>query len=59
MIVKSALKKSIDEKCEEHEIEDQAFADDLLDTLVRDFGEEIYDDDDEDQDGPLALGEGD
>lgn len=59
MIVKSALRDTINEKIEEHEIENGAFAEDLLETLVRDFGEDIYDDDDEDADGPAALGDED
>ncbi len=47
MIVKSALRATINEKLEEHEVEDTALAEDLLDALVQDFGEEIFDDEDE------------
>jgi hypothetical protein len=50
MIDKSALRKTINEKLEEHEIEDKGFAEDLLDTLSQDFADEIYDDEDEDTD---------
>lgn len=49
MIVKSALRTTINEKLEEHEVEDTALADGLLDALVQDFGDEIYDDEDSDE----------
>jgi hypothetical protein len=57
MIVKSALRSTINEKLEEHEVEDGALAEELLDALVQDFGDDIYDDEDEDEDGPTSLGE--
>jgi hypothetical protein len=47
MILKSALKSTIDEVLEEHEVEDDGLASDLLDRLVQDFGDEVHDDDDD------------
>lgn len=47
MILKSALKATIAEVMEEHEVEDTDLANDLLDRLVQDFGEEVYDDEEE------------
>lgn len=60
MIAKTALRESINEVAEEHEIDDKDFIDDLFDRLVQDFGEEIYDDEDEDEeeDGHGLLGDG-
>ncbi len=49
MIIKSALRTTINEKLEEHEVEDAALAEDLVDALVQDFGDEIYDDEDSEE----------
>jgi hypothetical protein len=46
MILKSALRATITEKMEEHEIDGRDFADDLVDALMQDFADNIHDDDD-------------
>lgn len=50
MIDKSALRKSIKDKLEDHEIEGNDLLEDLMDGLVQDFGDDIFDDEDEETD---------
>lgn len=60
MIVKSALKATIEEVAEAYEVDDRGFIEDLFDRLVQDFGEEIYDDEEEEgteDNGPGFLGD--
>lgn len=58
MIAKSELRTTINSVMEEYEIEDKDFQEGLFDRLVQDFGEEIYDDEDEEDesDEPTFLG---
>jgi hypothetical protein len=48
MIHKSALRTVITEKLEEYEIDDRDLVEDLLETIAQEFGDDVYDDDDED-----------
>lgn len=58
MVNKNALKQSIKEVLDEHEIEDGSLREDLVDRLVQDFADEIYDDDDEEAVEEVAELEG-
>lgn len=47
MIDKSALRSTIQDVLNEHDIADRDVTDDLLEALSRDFAEEIHDDDED------------
>jgi DNA-binding ferritin-like protein (Dps family) len=55
MILKSALRTTINDKLEEHEVEDRALADELLDAVVQEFCDDVFDDEDEDGEDPDTL----
>lgn len=52
MLQKSALRKTISEVLEEHEVEDSALEEGLVDGVIRDFGEDVYDDEDSEETSP-------
>jgi hypothetical protein len=60
MIDKSALRATLKDKLDEHEIEGNDLLEDLMDGLVQDFGDDIYDDEDEsdeEDETPSLLGD--
>jgi hypothetical protein len=59
MIDKSALRKTIKEQLEEHEVEGRDVLEDVVDALCLEFPDEIHDDEDEESedDAPDFLGE--
>lgn len=46
MVNKSMLRSTIAEVLQEHETEDGALVEDLVDRLSQDFADEVYDDED-------------
>lgn len=62
MILKSLLKKAINEVLEEEEVDGRrALSESLVDRLTQEFGDEIFDDDEEEAESeePSVLGGGD
>lgn len=56
MILKSAIRATIAEVLEDHEIDEKDLKEDLVDRIAQDFGDEIMDDEDEAA-GPAFLGD--
>jgi hypothetical protein len=48
-IQKSELRKAIDEILEEHEVNDGALTEDLIEKFSSEFSDDIYDDEDEEE----------
>ena len=57
MIFKSKLRDTISEVLTEHEVEDAALAEDLFDRLEQELAEDVFDDEDEGEESPTALGD--
>ena len=55
MILKSGVRNTINSVLEEYDIVERGLAEELLDRLVQEFGDELYDDDEES--GSTFLGE--